>query len=239
MELAEPRTPRTQSLRQRRKRTAHPGFSRLLRMLCILRVFFSFLRGRGPVLPGRRMIWQTSRFSHRPGRAAGDGHRQRHADSVCRRRPAPGTDSALRLRGAPAEGRGCCSTSGRIHPPWQATAAAGRRAGAQARCCAAPPQLGVPVSVPTKAEVMQAALDPGRRRRQRHLALSRPARHCQFVARHPSCGVCLMHMHDRATMQTAPMDWRRAPGALQFRACGAPGLQALGVENTASWWIRH
>lgn len=72
--------------------------------------------------------------------------------------------------------------------------------------------LGVPVSVDTyKPEVMRAALDAGADIINDIWALRQPATsECpgaiQIVARHPSCGVCLMHMHrDPQTMQISPM----------------------------------
>ena len=63
----------------------------------------------------------------------------------------------------------------------------------------------VPISVDTyKPEVMQAALDLGADVVNDIWAL-RQAGALQVVARHPQCGVCLMHMQgDPRTMQEAP-----------------------------------
>jgi dihydropteroate synthase len=67
-------------------------------------------------------------------------------------------------------------------------------------------QLGVPVSVDTyKPQVMQAALDAGADIINDIWALRQSGAH-QVVAKHPTCGLVLMHMHrDPQTMQTAPM----------------------------------
>jgi dihydropteroate synthase len=67
--------------------------------------------------------------------------------------------------------------------------------------------LGVPVSVDTyKPEVMQAALDAGADIINDIWAFRQPGA-AQVVARHPRCGLVLMHMHrNPQTMQTAPMD---------------------------------
>lgn len=67
--------------------------------------------------------------------------------------------------------------------------------------------LGVPVSVDTsRPEVMQAALDLGADIVNDVRALARPAA-LATVASHPTCGVCLMHMHgEPEDMQSAPYD---------------------------------
>jgi dihydropteroate synthase len=73
-------------------------------------------------------------------------------------------------------------------------------------------KLGVPVSVDTyKPQVMQAVLDAGADIVNDIWALRQPAGHgyssaADMVAKHPSCGVCLMHMHkEPQTMQAEPM----------------------------------
>ena len=110
------------------------------------------------------MFWQTTPLPHRPDAAARDGHRQRDARFVLRRRPGArqrAGDRALRATGR--RGRRHARHRRRIDP-------SGRRAGAAARrsspaCCPCSQRrsaLGVPVSVDTrKPEVMQAALDLG------------------------------------------------------------------------------
>ncbi|MEZ5606131.1 MAG: dihydropteroate synthase [Burkholderiaceae bacterium] len=94
-------------------------------------------------------------------------------------------------------------------------------------------KLGVPVSVDTyKAEVMQAALDLGADIVNDVWALRQPGA-ADVVARHGSCGVCLMHMHrNPQTMQSAPMTGDAVPQVLQFLQHVAHDLQALGVEKT-------
>jgi dihydropteroate synthase len=98
--------------------------------------------------------------------------------------------------------------------------------------------LGVPVSVDTyKPEVMQAVLDLGAdiindvwglRWSAQPGALTGQ----DMVARHRSCGVCLMHMHrDPQTMQATPMVGDVVLQVLSFLELGAQDLRGLGVES--------
>ncbi|HCY14555.1 MAG: dihydropteroate synthase [Curvibacter sp. GWA2_64_110] len=100
-------------------------------------------------------------------------------------------------------------------------------------------KLGVPVSVDTyKPQVMQAVLDLGAdivndiwALRWRDTPDGLDGR--QVVARHPACGVCLMHMHrEPQTMQAAPMEGDVVPQVLSFLERAAQDLQGLGVEKT-------
>lgn len=93
-------------------------------------------------------------------------------------------------------------------------------------------RLGVPVSVDTyKPEVMQAVLDLGADIVNDIWALRQPGA-AEVVARHPVCGVCLMHMHrDPQTMQTAPLEGEVVPQVLAFLEQSARSLQALGVQK--------
>lgn len=92
--------------------------------------------------------------------------------------------------------------------------------------------LGVPVSVDTyKPEVMQAVLDLGADIINDVWAL-RQSGAAQVVARHPNCGICLMHMHrDPQTMQTAPMEGDVVPQVLLFLEQTAQYIQGLGVDK--------
>jgi dihydropteroate synthase len=92
--------------------------------------------------------------------------------------------------------------------------------------------LGVPVSVDTyKPEVMRAVLDLGADVINDVWALRQPGA-TQVVAGHPSCGVCLMHMHrEPQTMQMAPMEGDVVPQVLSFLERAAHGLQAAGVDR--------
>lgn len=94
-------------------------------------------------------------------------------------------------------------------------------------------QMGVPVSVDTyKPEVMQAVLDLGADIVNDIWALRQPGA-AEVVARHPTCGVCLMHMHrDPQTMQAAPMAGDVVPQVLLFLERSAHTLQAQGVEKS-------
>lgn len=98
--------------------------------------------------------------------------------------------------------------------------------------------LGVPVSVDTyKPAVMQAVLDLGvdivndiwaLRWRD---AVGGPTGE-SVVSAHPTCGVCLMHMHrDPQTMQVAPMEGDVVPQVLSFLELLAQRLRGLGVDS--------
>ena len=111
--------------------------------------------------------------------------------------------------------------------------------------------LGVPVSVDTsKPEVMQHVLDLGADiiNDIRALRQSAGAAHlgaADVVARHPACGVCLMHMHgEPQSMQLSPMaddDSGSGEGSvtrqvLLFLKQRTDILLALGVENARIVW---
>lgn len=93
--------------------------------------------------------------------------------------------------------------------------------------------LGIPLSVDTyKPEVMQAVLDLGADVINDIWALRQPGA-ARVVARHPSCGVCLMHMHrEPQSMQTAPMIGDVVPQVLSFLQHAAHDLQGSGVDKT-------
>ena len=93
-------------------------------------------------------------------------------------------------------------------------------------------KMGVPLSVDTyKPQVMQAALDLGADIINDIWAL-RQSGAAQVVAGHPTCGVCLMHMHrEPQTMQAAPMAGDVVPQVLSFLERTAQALQGLGVDK--------
>ena len=90
--------------------------------------------------------------------------------------------------------------------------------------------LGVPLSIDTyKPGVMQAVLDLGADVINDIWALRQPGA-LDVVARHPSCGVCLMHMHgEPQTMQFAPMTGDVLPVVRAFLQQAAQNLQTTGV----------
>lgn len=92
-------------------------------------------------------------------------------------------------------------------------------------------RLGVPISVDTyKPEVMQAVLDLGADIINDIWALRQPGA-TAVVARHPTCGICLMHMHrNPQTMQQAPMSGDVVTGVVDFLGDAAQNLQRLGVQ---------
>ena len=99
-------------------------------------------------------------------------------------------------------------------------------------------KLGVPVSVDTyKPEVMAAVLDLGADIINDIWGLRRASESggssaLEVVSGHPSCGVCLMHMHrDPKTMQTAPMTGDVVPEVATFLSQAAQALQAQGVTK--------
>lgn len=91
-------------------------------------------------------------------------------------------------------------------------------------------KLGVPISIDTyKPEVMAAALDAGADIVNDVWALRRPGA-LDVVARHPSCGLCLMHMHrDPQTMHLAHMQGDALPQVLAFLGQQAARARAAGV----------
>lgn len=97
-------------------------------------------------------------------------------------------------------------------------------------------RLGVPLSIDSyKPRVMQAVLDLGAdivndiwALRWQDATDALDGR--QVVARHPSCGVCLMHMHgEPRTMQVSPMEGDVLPAVQTFLRQAVQELQALGV----------
>lgn len=102
-------------------------------------------------------------------------------------------------------------------------------------------RLGLPVSVDTyKPQVMQAVLDLGAdiindiwalRWQDGEEGTQSPCGN-DVVAAHPSCGVCLMHMHrEPQTMQVAPMQGDVVSQVRAFLEHAAHGLEALGVDK--------
>jgi len=92
-------------------------------------------------------------------------------------------------------------------------------------------KFNVPLSIDTyKPEVMRAVLELGADIVNDVWALRQPGAR-EAVAAHPSCGVCLMHMHrDPQTMQTAPMQGDVVPQVLSFWAEQVAQLRALKVD---------
>ena len=92
-------------------------------------------------------------------------------------------------------------------------------------------KLNAPISIDTyKPEVMRAVLDLGADIVNDIWALRQPGAR-EAVAAHPSCGVCLMHMHrDPQTMQAAPMWGDVVPEVLSFLEQQAQLLRRLGVD---------
>ena len=99
-------------------------------------------------------------------------------------------------------------------------------------------KLGVPVSVDTyKPQVMQACLDLGVDIVNDIWALrwqdaGHPLDGRAVVARHPDCGVCLMHMHgEPRTMQVQPMEGDVLPAVQAFLQRVAQDLCDRGVAR--------
>jgi dihydropteroate synthase len=97
--------------------------------------------------------------------------------------------------------------------------------------------LGLPVSVDTyKPEVMRQALDLGADIVNDIWALQQPGAR-ELIAAHPSCGVCLMHMHgEPRTMQRSPMQGDAVPQVAAFLARASKSVQALGVDRRRIAW---
>lgn len=98
-------------------------------------------------------------------------------------------------------------------------------------------KLGVPVSVDTyKSELMREALDLGADIINDIWALRQPGAE-EAVAAHPSCGVCLMHMHGEPQgMQRSPMAGDAVPQVLAFLRGRAQALRARGVAAERIAW---
>ncbi|HEX2543655.1 MAG TPA: dihydropteroate synthase [Ramlibacter sp.] len=98
-------------------------------------------------------------------------------------------------------------------------------------------RLNVPLSVDTyKAEIMREALDLGADIINDIRALQRPGS-LDVVASHPSCGVCIMHMHgEPQTMQRTPMQGDAVPQVLQFLRERSEALRQQGVSVSRIAW---
>jgi dihydropteroate synthase len=97
-------------------------------------------------------------------------------------------------------------------------------------------KLGIPVSVDTyKPQVMQAVLDAGADIINDIWALRQEGA-ADIIAKHPSCGVCLMHMHkEPQTMQAEPMQGDAVSIVAQvllFLEQRRQYLRRLGVDLT-------
>lgn len=98
-------------------------------------------------------------------------------------------------------------------------------------------KLGVPISVDTyKPQTMQAALAEGADIINDIWALRQPGAR-EAVAAHPSCGVCLMHMHgEPQTMQREPMEGDAVAQVLAFLERESASLLAAGVDRSRIVW---
>ena len=93
-------------------------------------------------------------------------------------------------------------------------------------------KLGVPLSMDTyKTAVMQVALDVGVDIVNDIWAL-RQAGALALVAAHPTCGLCLMHMHrEPQTMQSQTMEGDVLPAVTAFMQERVQSLMSLGVNR--------
>lgn len=98
-------------------------------------------------------------------------------------------------------------------------------------------KLGVPVSVDTyKPEVMHQSLAAGADIVNDIWALRQPGAVDAVVA-HPTCGVCLMHMHGQPqTMQRTPMEGDAVPQVVSFLLERSAVLLAVGVTQARLVW---
>lgn len=98
-------------------------------------------------------------------------------------------------------------------------------------------RLDVPVSVDTyKPQVMREVLDAGADIVNDVWALRQPGA-ADVVAGHPTCGVCLMHMHgEPQTMQRSPLAGDAVPQVLAFLRERTRSLLALGVAADRIAW---
>lgn len=98
-------------------------------------------------------------------------------------------------------------------------------------------RFGVPISVDTyKPEIMQEALDLGIDIVNDVWALRQPGA-LDVVAAHPSCGVCLMHMHgEPQTMQRSPLQGDAVPQVRDFLHERSEALRARGISVARIAW---
>jgi len=98
-------------------------------------------------------------------------------------------------------------------------------------------RFGLPVSVDTyKPEVMRDVLDLGADIVNDVWALRQPGA-VDVVAAHPSCGICLMHMHgEPQTMQRSPMPGDALPQVRDFLCERSDELRARGVSVSRIAW---
>jgi dihydropteroate synthase len=94
-------------------------------------------------------------------------------------------------------------------------------------------QLNVPISVDTyKPQVMQVALDLGVDIINDIWAL-RQGEAQRVIASHPTCGVCIMHMHGEPhTMQIKPMSGVASSVVYDFLQARSSTLQQLGIQSS-------
>lgn len=93
-------------------------------------------------------------------------------------------------------------------------------------------QFGVPISVDTyKPQVMQKVLDLG-------VDIindvwgARMVGTTDVLAKHPSCGICLMHMHgEPKTMHLSPMEGQALPEVLRFLKTQCAILENAGISK--------
>lgn len=98
-------------------------------------------------------------------------------------------------------------------------------------------KLGVAVSVDTyKPEVMQAALDLGADIINDVWGLRQPGAQ-ELVAAHPSCGVCIMHMHQTPqNMHLSHMQGDAVPQVRDFLLQESQALMLRGVARNRIVW---
>lgn len=98
-------------------------------------------------------------------------------------------------------------------------------------------KLGVPISVDTyKPAVMQAVLDAGADIVNDIWGLRQPGAQ-DVVARHPSCGVCLMHMHQTPqNMHLDHMSGDPVPQVRDFLLHETQSLLQRGVQRNRIVW---
>lgn len=97
--------------------------------------------------------------------------------------------------------------------------------------------LGVPVSVDTyKPDLMREALDIGADIINDIWGL-RQGGAMDAIAAHPSCGVCIMHMHgEPGTMQRSPMQGDAVPQVHDFLRAQSDALRSRGVDAARIAW---
>lgn len=186
----------------------------------------------GPVFHGGAVVWQTSRFRLDLSQPRVMGIVNVTPDSFSDGGAHASTSAALRhCEQLLKEGADILDIGGESTRPGSPAVPLDAELARVLPVVREAVKLNVPLSIDTyKPEVMRAVLDLGADIVNDIWALRQPGAR-EAVAAHPSCGICLMHMHrDPQTMQAVPMSGDVIPEVLSFLQAQVQLLRALKVD---------